>query len=428
MTPLTLAKFLIGSREAIEQIARAPQAIFVGLLFVLSAGLAREYDGEDLLHEPWHLLLPLAASLATATLLYLLVAGVGFCRGAGIRPFLLRYRAFLSLYWMTAPLAWLYAIPVERFLSPLDSIRANLWLLGIVALWRVLLITRVVSVLYRTRYLAALLVVMLMADVVAVSVIVATPRPVVGIMGGIRLTEAESLIHATSCLIIIFGVLSIPIWFFGAVFVAIPLGGKRGWLWTISADALPLRVGWGAWTVAASLLVVGVALLPLAQPEQQRRWIVEDQLRHGRIDEALQFMSKLDRDDFPPYWDPPPRIGYGERKPDMWSILKLVQEEKIAPWVREVYIEKLVSRTQYPVFDERDQVVNITELDDDNLRRYVNFIASLPEPQQVASHHSRLVDEALYEYRDEEYVEREDLSAMRRNALKKLESLESDDE
>ena len=40
------------------------------------------------------------------------------------------FRSFLNLYWMTAPLAWLYAIPFERFLSPADATTANLALLG----------------------------------------------------------------------------------------------------------------------------------------------------------------------------------------------------------------------------------------------------------------------------------------------------------
>jgi hypothetical protein len=54
----TLLYFLIGSRTAIRQVAASEQALWLGLVFVLSAGLAREYDGQDLVHEPWHLLIP----------------------------------------------------------------------------------------------------------------------------------------------------------------------------------------------------------------------------------------------------------------------------------------------------------------------------------------------------------------------------------
>jgi hypothetical protein len=146
MTPRTLLRYLVFlDRQAIQDIAVCRQAVWLGLLFVLSAGFAREYDGEDLLHESRHLLLPLGASLVTSLLLFGLVWLVERGWRRGEQSFGQAYRSFLGLYWMTAPLAWLYAVPVERFLSPADAVRANLWLLGIVALWRVVLMVRVVS-------------------------------------------------------------------------------------------------------------------------------------------------------------------------------------------------------------------------------------------------------------------------------------------
>jgi hypothetical protein len=69
MTLWTLLKFLAGNRDAIVSAARCNGAIWIGLLFVIAAGFAREYDGEDLLHEPWHLAIPLGASLASSAAL-----------------------------------------------------------------------------------------------------------------------------------------------------------------------------------------------------------------------------------------------------------------------------------------------------------------------------------------------------------------------
>ena len=43
---------------------------------------------------------------------------------------------FLAVYLFTAPIALLYALPVERFLDPLQAAHANAILLGIVSLWR----------------------------------------------------------------------------------------------------------------------------------------------------------------------------------------------------------------------------------------------------------------------------------------------------
>lgn len=62
MTIRTLFLYLIGNRQAILAIAANRSALLIGFLFVLSAGLAREYDNHDLVHEPWHVLLPLVAS------------------------------------------------------------------------------------------------------------------------------------------------------------------------------------------------------------------------------------------------------------------------------------------------------------------------------------------------------------------------------
>lgn len=98
MSSKTLAQFLIGNREAILRAASCPSALWVGLLFVFAAGIAREYDGEDLLHEPWHLLIPLAASLVSSAVLFLLVRWIAWIHGAVQPDLATGYRVFLTLY------------------------------------------------------------------------------------------------------------------------------------------------------------------------------------------------------------------------------------------------------------------------------------------------------------------------------------------
>src|SRR5262245_33154150 len=73
---LMLVRYLCGSRDAIQTIAGNRHAPWIGLLFVLSAGFAREYDGEDLLHEPWYVVIPVGASLVTSFLLFSLAYGI----------------------------------------------------------------------------------------------------------------------------------------------------------------------------------------------------------------------------------------------------------------------------------------------------------------------------------------------------------------
>lgn len=72
LTLLTHRKLVFNSRTPIKVIARAPYAFVAGLLYVLSASLAWQYDGKYLLHGPWCSFLPVGASLTTASLLYLL--------------------------------------------------------------------------------------------------------------------------------------------------------------------------------------------------------------------------------------------------------------------------------------------------------------------------------------------------------------------
>lgn len=102
---VTLVCYLAGRRDAILALAGNRSTLWVGFLFVLSAGFAREYDGEDLLAEPWHLLIPLAASLVSSLLLFGLVLLAArrhkMQEGSAGRLYL----QFLGLYWMTAPLA-----------------------------------------------------------------------------------------------------------------------------------------------------------------------------------------------------------------------------------------------------------------------------------------------------------------------------------
>ena len=118
MSISTLLRFLVGERQAILRIAETPAAVGFGLLLVLSAAFAREYDGEDLMHAPWHLVLPAAASLITSALLFSLVRLVSWRTRPEWSAVPGAYRSFLGVYWMTAPLAWLYAIPVERSRRP----------------------------------------------------------------------------------------------------------------------------------------------------------------------------------------------------------------------------------------------------------------------------------------------------------------------
>jgi hypothetical protein len=375
MSIKTLLRYLIGNRDAILQIATNRRALWLGLLFVLSAGFAREYDGEDLLREPWHLLLPLGASLGSSLLLFLLIE-----LAASLRKFdgsiLSRYRTFLGPYWMTAPLAWLYAVPVERFLSAADAVRANLWLLGVVALWRMALMIRVISVLYGTSVRSALALVMLFADTVVLILVFTTPIPIVSIMGGIRLTESEQIIQGTVFLVGFLEVITWPIWFIGSLVVI--TSKKTKWDYAVQKETTD-TVHSSVWFLAACSLVMWVFILPLTQPEQRLRGDVERLLKAGHIEEGLALMSAHDEKEFPPHWDPPPRVNYGRNRPSILDVMEIANSGKSAQWVRTKYLEKFISQIGSSL-NSHDSWSSLTK---DEINRHLTLLENLPERQEI---------------------------------------------
>jgi hypothetical protein len=366
---LTLVRFLFGDRQAILQLAANRATVPIGFLFVLSAGFAREYDGEDLWHEPWHLLLPLGASVAASFLLFCL-AMLGTSRHEG-PSFFAAYRSFLGLFWMTAPLAWLYAIPYERFLGPVDAMGANLISLGIVAAWRVILMTRLLVVLCNFDLAKALFRVLAFADAVALAALNFVPVPLLDLMSGIRLSDRDKLLQEIARNIGLLGGCSAPIWFIGAFatgMVSVP--GR----WQASVQGAERgRPTWPLEILGLTSVGIWAAILPFTQPEQQLRRQVEQDFNEGRIASALATMSAHLPADFPPHWLPPPRFisRYGDRG-SLLDIVAQMQRMPTAPWVREIYLRKL-----------RDQWNNARSADHDELWRLARLLAHLPEGDDI---------------------------------------------
>ena len=384
MTASTLVRFLLGDRRAILDVAASRRGWLAGLLLVLSAGLAREYDHEDLLREPWHALLPLGASLLTATILFALLGLVWWRRSATGWPPRGGYRAFLGLYWATAPLAWLYAIPVERLLPVDRAVAANLWLLAIVSVWRVALMSRIVQVVWRCHGWAAFQIVGLFAWGVASVAMFLVPVPIISIMGGVELAPAEALIAGTTVAVAAGLVFSAPLWLAGGI--AILLYRRRpGGPWTpdpaFGADACP--VGRSAWGVAVAAVAAGLALLPSSQPEQRLRHDAERLLRGGGVREAIRLMAAHARDDFPPHWDPPPRPAYGERAPPLTDVVEAIADVDPPDWVRESFFRKAANMERsWPDGGP------LARLDDESLARYVDALGRLPDGARWAGVHA----------------------------------------
>jgi len=339
ITPKTILGFLLFRRDAILSIASSSSARWLGLVFVLSAAMAREYDGEYLLGEPWHLVLPLAASVVGCIALLILLRLLSWCRMVRDVRFLTMFGALLNVYWMTAPLAWLYAIPFERFMDPGGATRANLTLLGIVSVWRVTLMIRSVSVLYGASLVAASMPVMVFCLAMGYMALWLIPSPVFLIMGGIRLTESEDMILAMRMLLMGVGVLTAPIWLIGYL---ICCSGKSPWKWQLrEVDQQNRPASKLAWTLALMSLAIWVPVLPRTQREQWLRWRAEKLLFAGSIDGLSKLSHEHSEQEFAPHWDPPPRLGYGETQPELISTTLAIRASSPANWFWKLYLDKL---------------------------------------------------------------------------------------
>jgi hypothetical protein len=336
-----LPLYLVGSRRAILELAGSRWTPFIGMLFVLSAGLAREYDGEDLVHEPWHALRPLGASLASGTLLFLIVHLAALLKqhkaSTAPPPFFRAWWTFLGLFWLTAPMAWLYAIPYERFMTPVDAIAVNLWTLAGVAVWRVLLMTRVIRVLYGFGRVASFLLVMLFADAVVFAAVTLAPTPVIDVMGGIRHSDRDALIASVTISVMMLSILTAPVWIAGAL---VALGTLRP-KWADLEAARSRTHARGLVILAIASIVAFVPLLVVSQPEQMNRREAEVLLSQGRVGEAFALMSARAPGDYPPHWNPPPKIGYGETLPSVRALREAMSSDWPADWVASIYLDKI---------------------------------------------------------------------------------------
>lgn len=332
MLPRDLFLYLIGNRGAIERIAASKGAVRIGALLVLTAGIARNYDHLDLLREPEWFLAPFLVSLVSAGAIFL---SLRFRLGRG-EPHHQRHRflPFLALFWMTAPCAWLYAIPVEAFTDLLTATRFNVALLAIVALWRVALITRAVQVLTGGKLAFILLAVLVPACGEAWLGSVFSGLSLVGIMGGVRLPPHHEFLQDASNT-----VATLSFWL-GAIlapfFLLTPRRHSRVPRSFVVPTTMAGRPGWIATFVIVGLWIA--VALPL-QPKMQRRHHLQSLLSEGRFESAIRYAGEQGPDGFASWHYLPPdpfarRFSYAE--------LFAAMDGSEPEWLRTTWLEQSI--------------------------------------------------------------------------------------
>ena len=102
-----------------------------GIVFAWIAGVGRYWDHPSALTWQYAGLGSVAYIFALSLFIWLIVLPM--------KPERWNYKSVLTFVGLTSPLAWLYAVPVERFTSMDTAIGLNVWFLAIVAFWRVAL-------------------------------------------------------------------------------------------------------------------------------------------------------------------------------------------------------------------------------------------------------------------------------------------------
>lgn len=334
-----LLRYLFGQADAIRQVASARTGWPLGVLLVLLTAIPRNYDQTFLGEKPFLWLFgPLLFSLVSGFLLFAFLQV--FVLGRRVprdQPRTLhQWASFMGLFWLTAPIAWLYAIPVERFLDSLTATRMNLALLGLVALWRVLLMARVLNVVNAAPFFHSLVWVLVPAamEVLAVVIFGGTfSKQLMASMGGMRNSPEEELILAALGGVFSITLFSLPVlMILGAVLLArmdpvlkpFPAPGSTRTPWLFLVLCL---VGW-------------VAVAIPAQRQVRRNVVVEHLVEEGQFRAALNYLAARQPTDFAPSRPLPPKAYEREVFTQLPGLFAEIRTND-PPWVQAHLMQRL---------------------------------------------------------------------------------------
>ncbi|MEW6161090.1 MAG: hypothetical protein AB1813_26985 [Verrucomicrobiota bacterium] len=351
-----LGGFLVGNASAIRQAATDRAALWTGIMLVLMTGIARNYDQSYLLASPLGLIGPLVFSFFSGSFLHAVLIG-----GIARRHFPeegqkeSRWVTFMTLFWMTAPIAWLYAIPVERFFDSYRAAQANIALLGIVSVWRVLLMSRIMAVLFEISFVRALGWVLIAASAEVIVVLFfgaffsgTFSQRLLASMAGMRNSPEESLLISI-------------------------LSAAWGWSWAVLVGSIillvmrPLRQeipplpilssGKAPWFSLMAFCFVW-ALVAIEPQREQHRFAKHAALvGKGEYVGALAYLEKHERRDFPPGRRLEPNPYEYRVWRDLPPTIALLTSET-APWIRRVYLDHLTATLShhYPQYESLTNV------------------------------------------------------------------------
>ena len=200
---------------------------------------------------------------------------------------------FFTCFVMTAPLAWLYGIPVENFTSPLSSTIFNFSILLIVSIWRVTLMVRVATVIFGFHPSRAFALIAIPASVEMFLATLISSISIVGIMGGMSLSPADAfLLKATgfvtyaSVVVFILGILTAIIG---------PKGNVTSWY----PERPQPKITLSTWLTALTIIALWLVIAITPQQKLATREHFRNLINAARYEEAAEFTKTKSLTDFP---------------------------------------------------------------------------------------------------------------------------------
>jgi len=209
-----IARILTFRADLDDYLSLDRSYLAAGLVVTWVVGMGRYWDNPRV---------EILQKAGLGSLVYVFVlAALLWVVGLGLRPRRWSHSHLLTFVTLTAAPGLLYAIPVERFLSPAGAQEANLAFLAIVATWRVVLYG-----FYLRRYaalpLAPLLIQLLLplTFIVTALVMLNLERAVFAVMGGLEETTSADSAYAVLVLLTMGSVCLFPFLVLGYVILAI---------------------------------------------------------------------------------------------------------------------------------------------------------------------------------------------------------------
>jgi hypothetical protein len=355
----TVLRFLFGNPDAIREVARNRAALWTGIILVLLTGIARNYDQTFFRESPMWLIGPLVFSFFSGSFLYaILIRGFARRHFSEDNRYVKQWPTFMALFWMTAPVAWLYAIPVERFLEPYYAAQTNIALLAVVSLWRVLLMSRILSELFQIDFVRALGWVLVAAALEVIVVVFfgiffgsSFSRGVLAAMAGMRHAPEEALLVSVlgavwncSWGVLLFSIIALRLRRFHGAILPLP-------------KSVPAKLPW----VLLTILTLFWVLLAIGPQKEQHRFTIHSALiEKGAYAEALRYLEKHQQSDFPANrrLEPNPyEYRVWKQLPPTIALLK----PDTALWIRHFYLNHL-SATMSHYDSPYDSLTNVAAM------------------------------------------------------------------